>query len=106
MRRAPRLLTPNCRAAVRRLEERAAATAAQFEALATDYPSPIPVGPTLPRTCLTLPETPLRIAAFRDQNPPGYLIWPGLKASPGWRGAALSYRHIMRRQRKNACGGA
>ena len=75
---------------------------AQFEALATDYPSPIPVGPTLPRTCLTLPETPLRIAAFRDQNPPGYLIWPGLKARPGWRGAALSYRHIMRRLRAAA----
>lgn len=72
---------------------------AQFEALAGDYPSPIPTGPGLPRTCLTLPETPLRSRAFLAHNPPDYLMWPGLKASPGWRGAALSYRHIMRRLR-------
>lgn len=67
-----------------------------FEALAADYPSPVPDGPELPRICLSLPETPLRARAFQAQNPQGYLIWPGLKASPGWRGAALSYRHIMR----------
>lgn len=72
-----------------------------FETLAADYPSPVTDGPDMPRTCLTLPETPLRAAAFRRHNPDDFLLWPGLKASPGWRGAALSYRHIMRRLRSH-----
>lgn len=77
-------------------------TPEQFELLATDYPQPFAsagdvAGPAMPRICLTLPETPARAAAFRDRNRDDFLIWPGLKASPGWRGAALSYRHIMRR---------
>lgn len=68
----------------------------QFDALAIDYPAPFPSTPGLPRACLTLPETPARGRAFQAQNLPGYPLWPGLKAYPGWRGAALSYRHIMR----------
>lgn len=70
---------------------------ATFERLATDYPSPIPTAPDMIGTCLTLPETPLRTNAFLQHNPADYHLWPGMKASPGWRGAALSYRHIMRK---------
>lgn len=70
-----------------------------FEGLATDYPLPFAPGPDMPRTCLTLPETPARKQAFLTNDRTDFLIWPGLKASPGWRGAALSYRHIMRKLR-------
>ncbi|SDE43123.1 hypothetical protein SAMN05421538_106218 [Paracoccus isoporae] len=70
---------------------------ATFARLATDYPKPYdPSHDGLLRTCLTLPETPDRTASFLTHNAGDYLIWPGLKAAPGWRGAALSYRHMMR----------
>lgn len=73
---------------------------ATFETLAQDYPPPFdPAASGLVRCCLTLPETPHRTASFLAQNPKDYLLWPGMKAAPGWRGAALSYRHIMRRLR-------
>lgn len=68
----------------------------QFEKLVQDYPSPTEGQPmALPRICLTLPEAPARTRAFRARNQ-GYRIWPGMKAFPGWRGCALSYRHIFR----------
>lgn len=67
---------------------------AQFDALAGDYP-PVPTGPGLPRLCLTLPETPARRRDFLTRNS-GFALWPGMKADPGWRGCALSYRHMMR----------
>ena len=71
-----------------------------FEALATDYPAVFDPDQTLPRTCLTLPETPSRTRAFQENDAGDYLIWPGMKANPGWRGCALSYRHIMRQFRE------
>ncbi|MBA4492217.1 glycosyltransferase [Paracoccus sp. S1E-3] len=71
-----------------------------FEALATDYPAVFDPRQDLPRTCLTLPETPGRTRAFLENDAGDYLIWPGMKANPGWRGCALSYRHIMRQFRE------
>ncbi|MFV0408804.1 MAG: glycosyltransferase [Paracoccus sp. (in: a-proteobacteria)] len=71
-------------------------TPTAFEQLASDYPSPIVDSGQMPHICLSLPETPIRSKAFLQQDRRGFRIWPGLKADPGWRGAALSYRHLMR----------
>lgn len=71
-------------------------TPEEFEKLVTDYPLPFEGQPMeFPRICLTLPETPVRGRMFR-QSHHGYRVWPGLKAVPGWRGCALSYRHMFR----------
>lgn len=70
----------------------------QFDALATDYPQAAPDG-TSPRLCLSLPESSERAQSFLSANDAGFRIWPGLKAVPGWRGAALSYRRIFRELR-------
>lgn len=77
--------------------------ASQFDALTPNYPAvahPFVTPPAnadgLLRRCLSLPETPARAASFLAHNGSGFPVWPGLKADPGWRGAALSYRRIMR----------
>ncbi|WBU53465.1 hypothetical protein [Paracoccus sp. SCSIO 75233] len=72
----------------------------QFDQLAADYPDPATSSTAeMPRICLSLPETPSRIREFHAVNGDGFQVWPGLKATPGWRGAALSYRYLMRRLR-------
>jgi hypothetical protein len=68
-----------------------------FESLvlhAPNYPIPIPDPVQL---CLSLPETPQRRAQFLEQEQPGFQVWDGLKATPGWVGAATSYRHMFER---------
>lgn len=68
----------------------------RFDELVTDYPSLLEgQSGKLPRICLTLPETPERTHAFQAHHN-GYQLWQGLKAEPGWRGCALSYRHMFR----------
>lgn len=67
----------------------------RFDQLIPDWPMPLPQGE--PRLCLSLPETPARRAAFVSQPDHGFHIWPGLKADPGWVGAALSFRQMARR---------
>lgn len=47
--------------------------------------------------CLSLPETPERRALFAAQGRGEFALWNGLKASPGWVGAATSYRHMFER---------
>jgi hypothetical protein len=47
--------------------------------------------------CLSLPETPERRDLFLQQNRNDFRLWNGLKATPGWMGAALSYRHMFER---------
>ena len=71
----------------------------RFESRAADYPMPVSEDPML---CLSLPETPDRRALFRAQaqGQAGFQIWDGLKYTPGWVGAALSYRHMFGRLRK------
>lgn len=44
-----------------------------FEALATDYPAVFDPHQDLPRTCLTLPETPSRTRAFEENDAGDYL---------------------------------
>ena len=51
------------------------------------------------RLCLSLPETPARRAQFRAQGRHHFNIWDGLKAVPGWVGAALSYKQMFTRLR-------
>ena len=69
--------------------------AEDFDAAHPDWPCPIQAPP---RLCLSLRETPARRAAFLAQSQAdGYQIWEGLRAVPGWRGAALSYRQMFRR---------
>ncbi|MDO5606178.1 MAG: hypothetical protein Q4G25_13550 [Paracoccus sp. (in: a-proteobacteria)] len=72
-------------------------TPAEFETLAPDYPSPLEdqMPGVMPRLCLSLPETPARRHGFAARQP-GWPVWPGIKADPGWRGCALSYRMMMR----------
>ncbi|WBU63264.1 glycosyltransferase [Paracoccus aerodenitrificans] len=72
-----------------------------FEQLSDDYPQPTQAQKgELSRICLTLPETTARTRAFDAQSDSSFFqLWPGMKATPGWRGAALSYRHIMRKLR-------
>lgn len=67
-----------------------------FDRLARSYPSALHT-PTdnLQRICLTLPESAERKRNFLEKHD-GFVMWPGLKANPGWRGCALSYRHLMR----------
>ncbi|MDO5643540.1 MAG: hypothetical protein Q4G26_14295 [Paracoccus sp. (in: a-proteobacteria)] len=70
----------------------------EFRNLASDYPPPFDgqtEGGGMPRLCLSLPETPARWRGFVSRQP-GWPVWPGMKADPGWRGCALSYRHMMR----------
>lgn len=47
--------------------------------------------------CLSLPETPERRELFIQQEQNAFEIWDGLKATPAWVGAALSYRHMFER---------
>ncbi|TWI28169.1 hypothetical protein IQ24_03786 [Paracoccus sulfuroxidans] len=61
---------------------------------APNYPISVPEPAHL---CLSLPETPRRRALFAGQMQPGFTIWDGLKATPGWIGAAMSYRHMFKR---------
>jgi len=49
------------------------------------------------RLCLTLPETPERGRAFLAQpQAAGFRMWTGLRAAPGWRGAALAHADLCR----------
>lgn len=63
-----------------------------FTLRAPDYPM-LPEAPV--RLCLSLPETPERRDQFLSQAKGGFQVWNGLKATPGWVGAALSYRHMF-----------
>lgn len=65
-----------------------------FSLRAPNYPMD-PNGST--QFCLSLPETPERRDLFLGQNRKNFRIWDGLKATPGWVGAALSYRHMFER---------
>lgn len=56
-----------------------------------------PPAPAPARLCLTLPETPARLAAFAAQAPAAdFTAWAGLRGRPGWRGAALSHARLCR----------
>ncbi|WP_372886612.1 hypothetical protein, partial [Shimia sp.] len=65
-----------------------------FAARAPGYPREI--GSDM-NFCLSLPETPERRALFESQGRQEFTVWNGLKASPGWVGAATSYRHMFER---------
>ena len=74
----------------------------KFDLLAVAYPTAVSED-AVKRICLSLPENPNRIKDFisSNENHSSFHIWPGLKASPGWRGAALSYRRIFRELRES-----
>lgn len=59
---------------------------------APDYQLPIS---TPAKLCLSLPETPDRRSLFLSQRQSDFRTWDGLKASPGWLGAGLSYRYLF-----------
>lgn len=65
-----------------------------FSSRAPNYPMDLD---GLTQFCLTLPETPERRDLFIQQNRTDFRLWDGLKATPGWIGAALSYRHMFER---------
>ena len=62
--------------------------------------------PADPRLCLSLPETPDRRRLFIDQGHDEFQVWDGLKMSPGWMGAALSYKHLFTRLNSEKAGRA
>ncbi|MCB1418013.1 MAG: hypothetical protein KDJ74_03005 [Notoacmeibacter sp.] len=66
----------------------------RFRQLAPKYPTEInePV-----RLCLSLPETPDRRSLFCKQDKVDFQVWNGLKTTPGWVGAALSYSDMFQR---------
>ena len=48
------------------------------------------------RICLSLPETTLRRKQFLSKPPLNCVLFDGFRASPGWVGCGLSYRHLAR----------
>ncbi|WP_255328150.1 hypothetical protein [Paracoccus albicereus] len=71
-----------------------------FDDCHPDWPCKLEATPCL---CLSLSETPERRAQFLKQHQASqFRIWEGLRASPGWRGAALSYRQMFNRLQAEA----
>ena len=60
----------------------------QFQALTSTTPLPGP------RLALSLPETTARRAMFVSHQMPGVQVFDGVRYSPGWIGAALSYKYL------------
>ena len=53
--------------------------------------------PLAARMALSLPETHQRRAAFEAVRPPDVQLFDGLRYTPGWVGAALSYKYLAHR---------
>ncbi len=53
--------------------------------------------PLAARMALSLPETFQRRAAFEAVRPADVQLFDGLRATPGWQGAALSYKYLATR---------
>ena len=60
----------------------------QFQTLTSTTPLPGP------RLALSLPETTARRAMFVSHQMPGVQVFDGVRYSPGWIGAALSYKYL------------
>ena len=63
----------------------------RFAQLTNDAP------PLAARMALSLPETFQRRAAFEAVRPQGVQLFDGLRYTPGWVGAALSYKYLAHR---------
>lgn len=63
-----------------------------------DYPAfaqlTQPVQPLAPRMALSLPEHVVRRDAFQTVRPHDVAIFDGVRYTPGWMGAALSYKYL------------
>lgn len=82
-----------------RVVQRALIFAGRSDAALYDYASDL--GPFRPVDqgrgwCLSLPEHPARLAAFRRDGVPDFAPVTGLRRQPGWAGAACSYRQMAR----------
>lgn len=64
----------------------------RFKSATREYLPPVPDKPYI---CLTLPETPARTRAFLSQGLEDFILWPGLRFEPSWKGCALSYKYLF-----------